>query len=44
MKPKRIALTFHLFGRQIFCLSVEWISSDPTEGFELATPLPWGIV
>jgi len=42
MKPKRLTFTLHLFGREIISLSFEWISTDPCEGHELATPLHMG--
>ena len=42
MKPKRLTFKLHLFGREIFSLSFEWISSNLGEGYELATPLHLG--
>jgi hypothetical protein len=42
MKPKRLTFMLHLFGREIFSLSFEWISTDPCGGHELATPLHMG--
>ncbi len=38
MKPKRLTFVIHLFGREIFSLSFEWISTNLGEGSELATP------
>lgn len=44
MKPKKLRLTFHLFGREIFSLSIEWIKTNLWGGSELATPCPTGKV
>ncbi len=41
---QRVTLTIHLFGREIFSLSFEWISSNPGKGFEAAPPLYRGLV
>ena len=44
MKPKMVAITLHLFGREIFSLSFKWIRRNPWKGYELATPLSTGIL
>jgi len=43
-KPFKITLAVHLFGRELFSLSFEWISKNPVEGTEPATPLPRGLL
>lgn len=43
-KAFRITLAVRLFGRELFSVSFEWISKNPVEDLELATPLPRGLL